>query len=66
MVLPDGRPKGMKMVLRERGVNTNGMNAEKMWEPCLSTLTLQTAIEASVKSEVIAFSVQRRRVEGVL
>ena len=32
MVLPDGRPKGMKMVLQERGVDTKGMNAEKMWE----------------------------------
>ncbi len=28
MVLPDGRPKGMKIVLQERGVNTVGMNAE--------------------------------------
>ena len=32
MVLLDGRPKGMKMVLQERGVDTNGMNAEKMRE----------------------------------
>ena len=28
MVLSDGRPKGMKMVLQERGVDTKGMNAE--------------------------------------
>ena len=31
MVLADGRPNGMKRVL-ERGVNTNGMNANKMKE----------------------------------
>lgn len=30
MVLPDGQPKGMKIVLQERGVDTSGMNAEKM------------------------------------
>ena len=30
MVLPDGRPKGLKMVLQERGVDTKGINAEKM------------------------------------
>ena len=29
MVLPDGNPKGMKLVLQERGVNVKGMNAEK-------------------------------------
>ena len=32
MVLPDGRPKGMKLVLQEKGVNTQGMNAAKMRE----------------------------------
>ena len=32
MVLADGRPKGMKIVLEERGINTNGMNANKMKE----------------------------------
>ena len=32
MVLPDGRPKGMKVVLQERGVDTKGMNAQKMRE----------------------------------
>ncbi len=32
MVLPDGRPKGMKLVLEERGVDTSGMKAEKMRE----------------------------------
>ena len=32
MVLPDGRPKGMKIILQERGVDTSGMNAEKMKE----------------------------------
>ena len=32
MVLSDGKPKGMKMVLQERGVDTEGMNAEKLWE----------------------------------
>ena len=30
MILPDGQPKGMKLVLEERGVNTTGMNADKM------------------------------------
>ena len=32
MVLDDGRPKGMKIVLKESGVDTHGMNAEKMRE----------------------------------
>ena len=32
MFLPDGTPKGMKMVLQERGVDVKGMNAEKMRE----------------------------------
>jgi len=32
MVLPDGRPKGMKLVLQERGVDTKDMNADKMRE----------------------------------
>ena len=32
MVLDDGKPKGMKIVLEERGVDTHGMNAEKMRE----------------------------------
>ena len=32
MVLPDGRPKGMKMVLQERRVDIKGMNAQKMRE----------------------------------
>ena len=32
MVLDDGRPKGMKIILKERGVDTHGMNAEKMRE----------------------------------
>ena len=31
MVLPDGQPKGMRLVLEER-VNTRGMNAAKMRE----------------------------------
>lgn len=30
MVLPDGRPKGLKLALEERGVNTVGENAEKL------------------------------------
>ena len=30
MVLPDGAPKGMKMVLQERGVDVKGMSADKM------------------------------------
>ena len=30
MVLGDGRPKGMKLVLQERGINTNHMKAADM------------------------------------
>ena len=30
MVMEDGRPKGMKMVLQERGINTKRMNADDM------------------------------------
>ena len=30
MQLPDGRPKGMKLILLERGVCTDGMVAEKI------------------------------------
>lgn len=32
MVLHDGRPKGLKMVLKERGIDIRGMNADKMRE----------------------------------
>ena len=32
MTLPDGTPKGMKMVLQECGVNVTGMNAAKIRE----------------------------------
>ncbi len=32
MVLPDGQPKGLKVVLEERGVNTNGMVAQNLRE----------------------------------
>ena len=32
MILPDGRPKGMKLVLDERGIETTGMKADKMRE----------------------------------
>lgn len=32
MVLPDGHPKGLRIVLEERGVNTKGMSAEKLTE----------------------------------
>ncbi len=32
MVLADGRPKGLKLVLEERGVSTTGMNADKLRE----------------------------------
>ena len=32
MVLPDGRPKGLKTVLQVRGVNTRGRNADKLRE----------------------------------
>ena len=30
MILEDGQPKGMKLVLEERGVDITGMNADKM------------------------------------
>ena len=30
MVMDDGTPKGMKMVLEERGINTSRMNADNM------------------------------------
>ena len=29
MVLPDGSPKGLKMVLQERGIDIRSMNADK-------------------------------------
>lgn len=32
MTLADGRAKGMKIILEERGINTMGMNAAKMRE----------------------------------
>jgi len=32
MILPDGRPKRMKIVLQETGVDIKGMNAEKIRE----------------------------------
>ena len=32
MVLPDGRPKGLKIVLQERGIDIRGMNADKLRE----------------------------------
>ena len=30
MTFPDGRPKGMRLVLLERGINTTGMKAADM------------------------------------
>ena len=30
MVLPDGRPKGLRVILQERGINTTGMKLEDM------------------------------------
>ena len=39
MVLPDGTPKGLKLVLEERGVDTKGMVADKNWQ---NTKTLQS------------------------
>ena len=32
MVLPDGTPKGMKIVLQERGIDVKGLNADRMRE----------------------------------
>ena len=32
MILPDGCPIGLKMVLQERGIDIRGMNADKMRE----------------------------------
>ena len=30
--LPDGTPKGMKIVLQERGIDVKGLNADRMQE----------------------------------
>ena len=48
MVLPDGRPKGMKMVLQERGVDTKGMNAQKMRETLSKYLQCSRAREPTL------------------
>ena len=32
MTLPDGRPKGLKKVLEERGINTQGMGKKERQE----------------------------------
>ena len=53
MVLADGTPKGMKLVLQERGVDTRGLSAEKMRE-ILSNhedfKTQKTIIEEQIQS----------------
>ena len=38
IALPDSKPKGMRLVLQERGIDTFGMNSEDMRE-ALSTFT---------------------------
>ena len=39
MVLPDGRPKGLKIVLQERGIDVSVMNGEKMRRNCQDLMT---------------------------
>ena len=53
MVLPDGTPKGMKMVLQERGVDVKGMNAEKMREK------LNTYLDFSTQKNILEELVER-------
>ena len=53
MVLPDGRPKGMRLVLQERGVDTKGMNADKLKTTIASFPDFQnpkTLVEEKVES----------------
>ena len=54
MVLPDGTPKGMKMVLQERGVDVKGMNAEKMRE------RLNTYSDFSTQKNILQELVERK------
>lgn len=53
MVLPDGRPKGLKIVLQERGIDIRGMNADKLREE-LSKFddfkNVKTLVEEKVES----------------
>ena len=39
VVLPDGRPKGLKIVLQERGIDVSVMNGEKMRRNCQDLMT---------------------------
>ena len=60
MVLPDGTPKGMKMVLLERGVDAKGMNAEKMREKLNTHLDFSTQkniLEELVESEGLIINI---------
>ena len=53
MVLPDGTPKGMMLVLEERGVNTKGMKAPQLREKLKSYNDFQnpkTLLEDLVES----------------
>ena len=55
MVLPDGRPKGMKMVLQERGVDTKGMmNAQKMRE------TLSKYLDFASSKTIVQIEIEAR------
>ena len=53
MALPDRKPKGMRLVLQERGIDTFGMNSEDMRE-ALSTFTYfqnpKTIVEEYIES----------------
>ena len=53
LVTEDGIPKGMKLVLQERGVNTDGMNARAMREKLGSYpdfVNVPTLVEELVRS----------------
>ena len=53
MILPDGRPKGLKLVLQERGIDVTGMNADKLREELAKIEDFKnpkTLVEEKVKS----------------
>ena len=54
LVLEDGRPKGMKMVLQERGIDTRGMNADKMRS------TLKTFDDFRVQKSILEEYIEQR------
>lgn len=53
MTLPDGTPKGMRIVLEEQGIDTSGWTAETMWQELRTFDDFQTAktiIEEEIES----------------